>query len=73
MQELIESIETIVNLLPKEALGAKNQAIIIKTKAIELLEKEKQQLLNFNDRGFKVGRKDIAETANDYYNETFNQ
>jgi len=35
------------------------------------LEKEKKQILNANDRGYKVGRKNIAETANDYYEDTF--
>jgi hypothetical protein len=34
-------------------------------------EKEKQQILTANNRGYKVGRKDIAETANEYYQYTF--
>lgn len=47
MQQLIETIDTIVKLLPEEALGAKNQAIIIKTKAEELIKEEKKQLIGF--------------------------
>lgn len=35
------------------------------------IEKEKQQILTANNRGYKVGRKDMAETANDYYEDTF--
>ena len=41
------------------------------TKANELLEKEKQQILTSNNRGYKIGRRNLSETANDYYCETF--
>ena len=34
-------------------------------------EKEKQQILTANNRGYKVGREDIEETANEYYQYTF--
>ena len=37
----------------------------------ELIKKERQQICDANNRGFKVGRKNIAETANDYYEETY--
>lgn len=37
----------------------------------ELLEMEKEQIIKANNRGYIVGRNDIAESANDYYNETF--
>jgi hypothetical protein len=36
-------------------------------------EMEKQQILYANNRGWKVGREDIGETAEQYYNETFKQ
>jgi len=36
------------------------------------IEKEKEQILTSNNRGYKVGRKNLLETANDYYSETFN-
>lgn len=32
---------------------------------------EKQQIIDANNRGYEVGRKDIAENAQDYYNEKF--
>ena len=32
---------------------------------------EKQQIYDANERGFVVGRKDIGETAVDYYEKTF--
>jgi len=65
MQELIETIDTIVKLLPNEAIGAKNQAIIIKTKAESLVEKEKEQIIEAYDRGFEDVNGEI------YYRETF--
>jgi len=34
-------------------------------------EMEKQQIIDANNRGYKVGRKDIQESAQDYYNETY--
>lgn len=34
-------------------------------------ELEKQQIEEANERGFVVGRKDIGETAVDYYEKTF--
>ena len=36
-----------------------------------LIEQERKQICDSNDRGFNVGRKNIAETANDYYEETY--
>lgn len=57
--ELIETIETIVKLLPNEALGAKNQAIIIKTKAEELLEKEKNLSIEFANHLLLMPNRDL--------------
>jgi ElaB/YqjD/DUF883 family membrane-anchored ribosome-binding protein len=71
MQELIENIDTIVRLLPNEALGAKNQALIIRDKAYSLLEKEKQQILSANNAGWKVCNRRYNQNAEDYFKETF--
>lgn len=59
--ELIETIETIVKLLPNEALGAKNQAIIIKTKAEELLKKEKNLSIEFANYLLLMPNRDLEE------------
>lgn len=59
--ELIETIETIVKLLPNEALGAKNQAIIIKTKAEELLKKEKNLSIEFANYLLLMLNRDLEE------------
>jgi len=84
MQDLIEVIEIIISVLPDEALGAKNQAIIIKTKAESLLQKEKQQILDSHyDAAIQIIKLKFPdkvercnndfEDAEQYYNETFNQ
>jgi hypothetical protein len=64
MQTLLEDIE----FLMPETYKALNKKFELKT---FYLEKEKQQILTANNRGYKVGRKDIAETANEYYQDTF--
>ena len=71
MNELIDTINTIVALLPEEALGAKNQAIIIKTKAEELLIKEKEQITNAYENGCDFGINDGGESADIYFEDTF--
>jgi len=53
LQELVENIDTIVKVLPDEAIGAKNQAIIIKSKAESFLEKEKQQIIDAYKKGYE--------------------
>lgn len=67
MQELIDNIDTIVISLPDEALGAKNQALIIRVKAYSLLEKEKKQIID------AISEFGMKESAYQYYNETFEQ
>jgi hypothetical protein len=70
--ELLESIDTIIGLLPDEALGAKNQAIIIRTKAESLLEKEKEIITEAFESGTAYAWADDSEyDANDYFAETF--
>ena len=39
-------------------------------KASKLFE---EQIVEANNRGFRVAKRNIAENAQDYYNETFNQ
>ena len=41
-------------------------------KASELLEKEKEQIIDANQKGWQTCRKDLDQTAEQYYNETFN-
>jgi hypothetical protein len=36
-----------------------------------LIVNERQQILDSNDRGYQVGTRNIEETANDYYEETY--
>lgn len=51
-------------------------ALDINTKSLifeQAKELEKQQIEEANERGFVVGRKDIGETAVDYYEKTFKQ
>jgi ElaB/YqjD/DUF883 family membrane-anchored ribosome-binding protein len=76
LQELIDSIDTIVKVLPDEAIGAKNQAIIIKSKAESLLEKEKQQLIAFGYSQIQqidseLGDLIYKKVPEEIYNETF--
>lgn len=72
MQELVETINTIVSLLPDEALGAKNQAIIIKTKAEFLLSKEKEQITEAVMHGLWNNEVvDMANYSGIYYDSTF--
>lgn len=71
--ELLESINTIIKLLPNEALGAKNQAIIIKDKAESLLNKEKEIITEAFEAGTAYAWTDTDPEydANDYFRETF--
>ena len=51
-------------------------ALDINTKSLifeQAKKLEKQQIEEANERGFVVGRKDIGETAVDYYEKTFKQ
>lgn len=51
-------------------------ALDINTKSLifeQAKQLEKQQIEDANERGFVVGRKDIGETAVDYYEKTFKQ
>lgn len=36
------------------------------------LEKEKQQIIDSNNAGYKAHRKKLDQNAEDYYNETYN-
>ena len=36
-------------------------------------EKEKQQIIDSNNAGYQAHRRDIDQSAHDYYNETFKQ
>jgi predicted nucleic-acid-binding protein len=58
--------QTAVDFLAN-ALDINTKSLIFKL-AKEL---EKQQIEDANERGFVVGRKDIGETAVDYYEKTF--
>jgi len=76
LQELIENIDTIIKVLPDEAIGAKRQAIIIKTKAENLLEKEKKQLIAFGysqiqNTDSELGDLIYKKVPEEIYNETF--
>jgi hypothetical protein len=39
--------------------------------AMILKKEERKQICDSNDRGYLVGTRNIAETANDYYEETY--
>lgn len=66
--ELVETIDTIVKLLPDEALGAKNQAIVIKTKAIELLKKEKSLSIDFANKLLEMPNRFLeAKTIEEHF------
>jgi hypothetical protein len=39
--------------------------------AMILKKEERKQICDSNDRGYKVGTRNIEETANDYYEETY--
>ena len=63
MQELIEWIESNEIIYNKE--------LILKLK--ELLEKEKEQIINDFDNGIYVGTYAVDKDGEQYYNETYNQ
>lgn len=74
LTELISTIDTLISVLPENALGAKNQLIIVKSKATELLPKEKEVIiesLKFYMNTDGIGNADgLAEV---HFNETFTQ
>jgi len=45
---------------------------IYKAEIEQSKEMHEQQIIDANNRGYRVGRKNIQETAQDYYNETYN-
>jgi len=60
------AVEWLVEQLEQQKFVTKSQIYIAK-------EIEKKQIIDANNRGYKSGRKDINETAEQYYNETFKQ
>jgi len=65
MQELIDFLEPELKMHDFSQLPAYE-------KAKELLEKEKQQIIDSNNAGYKACRRDLNQNAEDYYNETYN-
>jgi hypothetical protein len=76
MQELIDEMDIIKGQLWKEGLKDKSTMIsdMIK-KAVDKLEKEKEQIMNDYDKGSDVNDdlKPLYGTPEEYYNETYNQ
>lgn len=80
LAELIKNINTIIKALPDSALGAKNQAVIIRDKAIELLPAEREVIEKscvkmVNIALDNLGNKNVSmeKEFENYYNETFKQ
>lgn len=77
--ELISTIDILISVLPENALGAKNQLIIVKSKATELLPKEKEVIEESYIAGGNYSRccslisKDIKDSSKTYFNKTFTQ
>ena len=65
IQEVLDEIETEHN----------NGVEISQKQLFKMLlkakEKEKQQIIDANNAGWRANRKKIDQNANDYYNETF--
>lgn len=73
LTELISTIDTLISVLPENALGAKNQLIIVKSKAAELLPKEKEVIINAHCKGQIIEESCGISDAETYFNETFTQ
>ena len=64
MQELIEYLES-------RYFKYEISSILLKSK--ELLQKEKEQIINDFDNGIYVGTYAVDKDGEDYYNQTYNQ
>ena len=75
MQELIEHLDFIIKVLPKESTGSIMQTNNIINKALSLLEKEKEQIQIAFEQGMikeSSSSRYISDLeAEKYYNETF--
>jgi hypothetical protein len=60
---LVEQFNTTINYTLEE----------YEKKVEQAKEMEKQQIINANNRGFKVARESIYELGEQYYNETYKQ
>ena len=70
MQELIEWTDKLISVLPKDAIGARNQLIIVREKAESMLEKEKEVIMDaYWDGGLDIPTH--ISRCKEYYNETF--
>ena len=70
MQELIEFIDFSIKHCHDSERIRIHQLVVIKERAKECLEKEKEQIIN----AWKSGNKYLPyENPNEYYNQTYNQ
>ena len=74
MQELIEWTDKLISVLPEDAIGTRNQLIIVREKAESMLEKEEEVIMDAYDTGLFDGSMDDVDDRlyKYYYNETFN-
>lgn len=71
MMELIDNLNNIIENLPDKFLGVRNQTFIIRARAIELLPKEKQVIIDAFDYGYSTEYTG-GNDGQTYYNTKYN-
>jgi hypothetical protein len=72
MQEQINIIDNLLLKIPIDKIGVRNQLMIAKNNAIELLQKEKEVIIEAYTNGYEVGvMQDKVTTGEQYYYSTF--
>ena len=71
MQEHIEWLKATIEIAEEQSPILVNALKLCLNDATQRLEMEKEQIIEANNRGWKVARENIFEPAEQYYNETF--
>jgi hypothetical protein len=68
---MITAMQELINYATEKYGASSDIANDLICEAMILKKEERKQICDSNDRGYHVGTRNIEETANDYYEETY--